>query len=264
MPDFTLYFTGVNAYVFPSAADEPLTVVMPNATRFGASPQRNLPPHLPSLWVPGALPRHFVWERVAIEALDGNGQPIVGFGSVPSIAGDGLTVDTAHLGDPYKLACLVTVSAGNANRYGPCSAVWQGGDGSLADDALIHTLAVEVLGVSGLRLTRTSLFDGTSQQEVLSAGAMAIGNVCAQDIFGWPVNDDRPDPVDHDFEWLYELAEPVAGSPLPRVSGASCGLSASGVLDQGLKDQVDSRLTGMAGGGGCGCECQGCKAEWKA
>lgn len=264
MADLTLFFTGVNGYAFPQAVDEPLTVVMPNATQFGASPLRTLPPHLPSLWRPGSWPLHCLWEQLTIDRLDATNRPVRGWQKLPYFPGTGLEIDRVDLDDPLKVAATVSIYAGGVSRYGPCRSVWTGGDGSEDDDALIHTLRVDLTAADGFRLTRRNLFTGAEVAVELTAGELMIGNVCGGDILGWPANNDRPDLVDHDFEWIYVVAAASTGQPLPTIAAGHCGYLSTDPVDEQLKARLDARFASLVGGGGCGCECGGCKIHWKA
>ncbi len=250
-------FTGINAYALDGGT---FVVIMPNATKLGPSPIRDLPPHFPTMWLPGgARRRYHFWETVELAVRDGE-KPrggVQGFSGKPA-----LRIRRSYLTDPSKVSCVVRIPFGNLGRIGPCKKIsWNRSSDGMSDEALAHTLRVEIRGFKPEELVfRKKRFGGKDWKEVGFGGDdLTIGNACAEDILGWPSNDDVGDSLDHDFGWMYVAPFESDNKPLP-MTKSECGLTSKLPFKE-VKRRLDTMLSGAAGGGGCGCRCVGCLAS---
>lgn len=278
MPDLDLVFTGVNAYVYPASNVEPpkpLMIVMPNATKLGKSKQDpSLPAHFPTVWAYDAnrqlvYLQYFLWERLEIS-------------SDQALSATAPVQDPAHLlkipqADVAKMlkkgvrvCAQVEVTTGEVdNIVGPCTGdtvtgqkriQWPPGS-NLDDNALLHQVGLSISSADPIVLTLHNLFDGTTRGLPAfphDASEIFVGNVCAQDILGWPTNDGQ-DEADTDFAWLDVLAGLGGMFPMPVIAAGKCDVGDDEAVDAKLQTKVKGLLGASFGGGGCGCQCIGCQ-----
>lgn len=295
MPGFTLTlrFTGVNAYLYPSRAGDPFTVVMPNGTKLGKSPQRDhLARHLPVLLglerVPTRKPyviepdeekhllqtvRYLFWQRLTIRAYSASDDGLVqdtSFYSKNRIATDKFLPIPASsvsvLPPTEKVVSQVRLFAGEAGPEGPCKYRWNNRESLVDQEALVSTLKVEIEDLRLVTLDFSGFFGGGESIALERDTSLLIGNLCAENAFGWPANERTTPFVDGDFEWMYVLADPKKCArsgppPLPEVYEKDpCGFAANEEISA-LPELLAQQFDGDLGGGGCGCECGGCGAR---
>lgn len=278
MPTARIRFTGVNAYVF---GDDGLTVVTPNATRLGPSPQsvRPIPAHMLTIWQVGQTPQHYLWKSVQIQAFK-NGKEITGLDRTnfdPILEkGNLLSIPKGALGgkiDPNLVSGRVHLNVGFASdeTQGPCKGLaWSGPAAPASVDALVNRLVVEINDVDEIRITPSDLLKGGALPAPASFHLDAqvltlfIGNVCSDDVLMRSCNDQSP-VVDHDFEWMYALTNPpslegLQAPVVPQANESACGVKSSLSYEE-TQRSADAAFEGTGGGGLCGCQCIGCLAQ---
>ncbi len=243
-----------------------------------------LPPHFPTVW--GyccdqlVYLQYFHWERLEVRGFNKKkGKEEKGHGlaelrarsPVPSEELDRLLAipaDSVAAEPPPEIWPLISgqvkiFSGGVDTNVGPCYKLlsWKNG-GNLPRQSLLHQVEVEIAVSDRIDLTLVDIFDNEKSRHLPAppdkVDNLFIGNVCAQDILGWPVNDGN-NKVDGDFEWMGALTE-LNGS-YPQVSKGQCGLKDTAEVNSDLRKKIRERLEGKAGGGGCGCECVGCQVR---
>jgi len=287
----TLQFRGVNAYV-PHTDLQKMLVVMPNASRLGRSPSAALdgtvlPRHLPTLFdedlaaakrtVGFTVPAVFPGARLRLEFEPAGDRPPLDLSDMNvhvsqawlDVGPNLLTLPPSDRTSAQVLLTTGVVSEFVPNVGGGCQKRWSevgftkslvpvvaGIQVSIPNVTRVKVMAFRWVLPAESAIRDVAIYDRTFDRDV----ALQIGNYCAEDIPNWPRNSNGQRSRDDDFKWIYgaavldaEIGERAAAGqlPVPVVRGKS-GIE---VTD----DPFGAYAFGVyGGGGGLGCECNGC------
>jgi hypothetical protein len=280
MGTLRLKLFGVNAYV-TRTDEKALLAVLPNASRLGASPAgaldgTPLPRHLPFIWeytkefgnFSVGRPEVFPGARLSFDLTYDPGPDTFDLSAISLLATKGWLEVAPSLLEAKtddRLAGQVLIQAGTVSVIEEdCVKAWSRTfDGSL--DNVIIGLEVLIRNVKSIRAIATKwVGTGDPEKEVFSRPdvgnqevELRIGNFCAEDALDWPRNSDVSGRVhDTDFKWIYGLSGSnklpawISGTlPVPVVKGSPIreNFSPSFAFEKFWD-----------GGGGAGCQCNGC------
>jgi hypothetical protein len=279
-----LNVVGVNAYV-PHTDENSLLVVMPNASRLGTSPAgaldgTPLARHLPFLYEETAdadgnfsvtVPKPFPGARLSF-LLDGTpSPPDLNLSAITPIAQKGfldLHANVLTATPDSRVSGQVLVTAGVVGIFNPppppatCDPAWSRVGFPASLDTVVPGLTIRIEGVTLVQATAVT-WVGAGSFEIYNRlldddeeVQLYVGNLCAEDALDWPRNSVAGRIHDNDFKWIYGLSNSADlpdwindGLPVPVVNG-------SPIQDHFSSSQAFNSFWG--GGGGAGCECNGC------
>lgn len=283
MPSLNIHFIGAQVYVPNPATDttEPsLEVYLPNATKMGNSPQKDMDMHMPSMWLadqysyaPRACDklRYFPWSKLNFNFTFENRKHDLNLSSLQAAGGPEsgrLKVSQALLSDPGRLGGQVSLHYGEVRVPRPdedpvCTIQgWAGDAPSFPNTAVVNRVYARVDGLSSVTISFTSLLDlaGETPEDVTLNNnelnhVLMIGNPCAESVLRWTANNE-PDYTDEDFAWIYQLVHaPPVNIPRPILQQRMTLIAKTDTPRQVLQN------IHLGGGGGVGCECMGCIGE---
>ncbi len=274
-----LNLVGANAYV-PHTDGKALLAVMPNASRLGISASGALDGtlltrHVPFIWeetvnadgvVSVSVPQVFLGARLAFNF---DVSPALDLSAIMPIAQAGwMDLDDAVLrassNDRVSGQIVITSGVVGILRLPPpsCNPAWSRANFPYSLSQVVPGLTIKidnVTSVSATAATWVGAGEHPMYSRLLKNGEevqIYLGNLCAEDVLDWPRNSLANRAHDNDFKWIYglskhpELPEWVAGGlPVPIVRG-------SGIQETDVPSVAFSSFWG--GGGGAGCECNGC------
>ncbi len=264
-------FTGVNAYFFGA---NQLDIVFPNATRMGQSPSiGQLLPHFPTIWSfngSGQLVflEYFPWKRLEIEAKN-KGGGTVPFQATPPVSNPAKALQIPKQSvkdepDTSKISGQVRIHSGVVDTsVAGCAGLLSWTQGNLDMAGLLHEVGLTISSAASIDFQLVDLFKKSNSQAWTLPSHVTrtvfIGNVCAQDVLGWPTNSIAK--VDEDFAWLDLLAGLGSGLPKPKIASGTCLFNQTDKIDSTLATRVSDHFRSSVGGGACGCECVGAQVS---
>lgn len=273
-----LKLLGVNAYV-PHTDGQALLAVLPNASSLGTSPAgaldgTSLKQHVPFLWEKTeksgrfsvVLPRVFLGARLSFVLGGTTTEP--NFKAVSDLDSKcwlDVDPDLLKAAADDRMAGQVVITRGVATLppANSCNKAWSLGSFTKSLEPVINELTVEIQGVDSIKAVATPWvnIDPRDLYDRQNIGAnetveLRVGNFCAEDVLDWPRNSVAGRVRDRDFKWIYGLSRRATlpawlsyGLPVPVVEGSS-------IHDHITTSSAFEDFWG--GGGGAGCECNGC------
>lgn len=276
----TINVVGVNVYV-PHTTGGSLLIAMPNASRLGISPTEALDGtplarHLPSIWEEAVdangnesllVPKIFPGARLLFQL--GGTPSALDLSAIMPIAQHGwldVAPNVLSATPDSRVSGQILVTHGTVGIFQPqggaCAPRWSHEGFSKPLEQVVPGLTIRIQGVNSVTAT-ASTWVGAGQQQVYTRTLgsterveLYAGNLCAEDSLDWPRGSVANRANDNDFKWIYGLSGSAdlpawinMGLPYPVVRGSAM---------HHFLTPIEAFRAFWGGGGGAGCECNGC------